>query len=450
MTAAVVARPASTRRVRRVRRVHLITLLRIDIWATIIIPAKLHIGPLGSFGSPSLLLGLLLLGMWAVWVLSTDLELAGRVPPVRVALLALWVSTLLSYAAMNFHPVAVDELANSDRLLLQFAAFSGLALAAAEGIRTVEELLTVLRTFIAAVASMCAIAVLQFAGIVDLTQYIARIPILTADAALQSVFDRNGFNRPAGTATHPIEFGVVVGVGLGFVLASTFAALGWTGWRRWVPMALIAAGIPVAVSRSALLVGGLALITFWLGIEPRIRPKILAGLGFFGVCIFMSVPGLLGTLRSSIFAGESDSSISSRTEDYAAVSPLLRHSPWIGRGPGTYLPRIRILDNQYLLTLVESGLIGMLAMMMLFGASIVLARGGRRRWRDVREMRMVGQAFVGCGWGIFFASATFDAFSFPMFTVVIALILGLAGAYWRLGREHVAAISGPASSPRTP
>jgi O-antigen ligase len=151
--------------------------------------------------------------------------------------------------------------------------------------------------------------------------------------------------------------------------------------------------------------------------------------------VFVGFPGLLGTLRGLISIGGGDSSISTRTSDYAFVDPFIRDSPWLGFGPGAFLPRFRLLDNQYLLSLVEMGLIGLLAVIAVFGAIVWLGRGGRRRFAADGD-RFLGQMFAGAGFGIFAAAITFDGLKYLMFTAVVALLLGLAGRYWYLGREE--------------
>src|SRR4029077_18881039 len=120
-------------------------------------------------------------------------------------------------------------------------------------------------------------------------------------------------------------------------------------------------------------------------------------------------------------------SISSRTSDYATVAPFLRHSPWVGRGPGTFAPpKFDMLDNQYLGTLIEMGIIGLVALLIFFVAPAVLARGARRRMTDPGD-RLFGQMLAAGSIGMAVAAFTFDGLSFPTFTRLTGLVLGLAG-----------------------
>lgn len=98
--------------------------------------------------------------------------------------------TLVSYALMHMREVPVSENSTADLYLLELAVFSGIALVAAEGLRTREDVLAVLRTLVSAVAVMSAIAILQFRPGFDLTVYIAKIPGLALNGAVSGVQQR--------------------------------------------------------------------------------------------------------------------------------------------------------------------------------------------------------------------------------------------------------------------
>ena len=429
-SAEMVRAPISSR-----RRGGTVLMLQIQIWLLFLIPAGLRFAPLGAVGNPAIIFGVVLFLVWAVAVLAPSIDESSPCRPIRLVLSLLWASTLLSYAVMNRHAVVADELSNSDRYLISLLSFSGVALVAAEGLRDKTDLMRVVRTSIAAVATMAVIALLQSRAGFDATRYVDRIPLFSTYHPLRSVFGRSGLARPAGTATHPIEFGVVVGLCLALSIHVVLYDRVWPRWRSRFALGVIALGIPISISRSALLVGVTVLVVFIAGTKGALRIRTATIFAVFIVFVFVSVPGLLGTLRNYVFLGQNDLSISTRTSDYAAVAHYLRQSPWLGSGPGTFLPRLRILDNQYLLTLIESGLVGLFVLLALFSATALLGRSGRD-WHSSVEDRNLGQMFFGCGLGTIFAAVTFDAFSFPMFTMFSALLAGLAGTYWRLGRQE--------------
>jgi O-antigen ligase len=161
--------------------------------------------------------------------------------------------------------------------------------------------------------------------------------------------------------------------------------------------------------------------------------------------VFVSVPGLIGTLTGYVTAGGKDASVSTRTSDYATTAPYVRQSPWVGRGPGTFFPpKHTLLDNQYLGTLIETGTVGLVATMTFFLAPVVLGRGARRRCTSEGD-RFLGQMLAASALGFTFAAATFDALSFPTCARSAALVLGLSGAWWMWAREQAGEI--PAADP---
>lgn len=395
-----------------------------------VLPAALVFGPLGGVGSPARVLGILLFGIWACFAFTPCLGVRACVP-VRIVLALTWASALVSYLLLHRQGVAAVEATSADTFLLQLVAYSGVALAAAECLRTRNELLAVVRSGVWAAAFSAFVAILQFRPGFDLTEIIAKIPLLTTNAAFGEVSSRGGFNRPPGTAIHPIEFSVVTATALAFAIYLLLHDEARPQWMRRLTFGVIALAIPIAISRSAIIVAFVVLVYFVVGAPKQLRARAAIFIACFVSAIFVFIPGLIGTLTGLVSAGLSDSSIATRTSDYATVARYVRPNPWFGRGGGTFLPSYRILDNQYLLTLVELGIFGLVALIILFFAVGCLGRAARRRSRTAGD-RMLGQMFAAAGMGSVVALATFDALSFPTFTAFSALWLGLAGGWWRI------------------
>jgi O-antigen ligase len=398
-----------------------------------LLPARLVIGTIGAFGSPASIVGLCAFGMWAAGALRPGL-LARTVLPVRIATVAMWIPALLSYAVMHLNSVPSDELRAADRFILFLLVWSGVALLAAEGLRNRDEVMRLLRVVVAGAAACSIVALAQSRLNYDVTTLLAKIPGLSVAGELQSVLTRSGLRRPAGTATHPIEFGCVLAMTLGPALVIAVHDHAWPALRRWGALALIGLGIPIGVSRSAIVGAGIVGVFWFAAADTRQRVRTLFAIGFFTVAVFLTTPGLLGTLAAYFRSAGSDTSISTRTDDYAAVAPFIRHSPWIGRGPGTFLPKFRILDNQWLGSLIEVGLIGVIGLMIYIFTPSFLGRSLRRDGRDPM-LRSLGQSFVGLGFVIAFCATTFDFLSFPMAPGVMVVLLGCVGALWAMQRE---------------
>lgn len=399
------------------------------------VPAVLVLGPLGAVGTPANMTGLLCLAWWSAGRLVPQLGLTRGPQPIRVGVGLFVVGIVASYAHGSLRPMEVVERSGADRGLLLTAAWCGVALLAADGICCRARLGVLLRRLVWGVAFVAMLGILQFTIGLDLTQFL-RVPGLHENGTADFVQTRV-LRRVAGTATHPIEYGVV--------LASTLPlALHLARQRRpderrltaWVPVALIAVGVMFSISRSAVIVvsvGALVVLPTW---PSRQRRRALALAPVFLVVMRVLVPGLVGTILNLFLLFGQDTSTTARTEDYAAVTGLIEKSPLFGIGFGTYLPVVyqRVLDNQFLLALVETGLVGLLLQVVLLAVGFCTARGARRASSDPTD-RDLAQSLAAGLLGLSIAFVTFDALSFPMFAALLFLLLGLTGCLWRLCRR---------------
>ena len=128
-----------------------------------------------------------------------------------------------------------------------------------------------------------------------------------------------------------------------------------------------------------------------------------------------------------------DASISTRTDDYAVITPFIRHSPLIGRGQGTFLPKFRVLDNQWLGTLIGAGVVGAVGMLIMFLGLMYLG-GALRRVSSSQLNRSLGQAMMGASAVVIFACTTYDFLNFLMSAAFFFLFLGIAGALYGTAR----------------
>jgi polysaccharide biosynthesis protein PslJ len=411
-----------------------VTILRIYVVLLVLIPPTHIIEPLGAVGTPATVAALAALMLWGLGVVVPGDYLCRTAVPVRVVMGLLVGTIFLGYAVLHVRYVPGVEVLASDRALLQVLSWAGVVLLAAEGLRDRGEVYRVLRTLVAAVAVMAVVAFLQFRAGIDLAELANRIPGLHENSDLLSILDRGGFRRPAGTATHPIEFGCVIAMTLPLALHLARFDLGRSAVRRWLPVAAIAVGIPVAVSRSAVLAATVAALVLFAGLEPRLRPRALAAAAAFLVIIYATTPGLLGTFRNLFVHADDDPSITLRTSDYEVAEEYVRQSPWLGRGPGTFLSDTYIvLDNQYLMSVIEIGLVGLSVVIVYLLASAFLGRGVRHRTKDP-STRDLGQALAATSLASAVSAFTFDGFSFLMFAGCVPLCLGVAGAAWMMVR----------------
>jgi O-antigen ligase len=209
--------------------------------------------------------------------------------------------------------------------------------------------------------------------------------------------------------------------------------------RDWTAVGIISLAIPMAVSRAGILALGVSALLMWLTWPSNRKVgSALIALGFAGV-VRLAIPGLLGTLRSLFTNFFFDESVEGRTSDYPQVGRYIADSPLIGRGFGTFTPdRYLLLDNQYLGMLIETGIVGSLLFLGLLVAGFGVARGSRIGGDETT--RSLGQALAAAIAAGIVTAATFDLLAFGMVSMLLFILIGCAGALWRLTeRERRAA-----------
>jgi O-antigen ligase len=398
------------------------------------VPSRLVVGPLGSAGSPSMLLGLVSILGWILYQLSRRPEPDSRMQdlrsrPVRVALIAFLVCVGISFVVAMLRPIDGDEVSPAAVAILALVSWSGTMLVAHDMLPSRRRVET-LAGFLAWAGGLLALlGVLQFLTGQALVDRIS-IPGLTA-TQLGNSFSREGFARPVGTATHPIEYGVVLAMLLPFTLHWGFHGTSPSRARRWLPALAMAAVMPVTNSRSAYIGALLCLVVLALGWPGARRRVLLVFLLGLGVVVFAAVPGLIGSIRGLFLNSANDPSIESRTASYGIAAAFIEKSPFFGRGLGTFLPKYRIFDNEYLLLLVTVGVVGTVAFVVLSGTAVTTLLRARRRSTDAatRDLALSIIAAVAIGT---VSLAMFDAFAFPMTMGTLFLVFGMAGAFGRL------------------
>jgi O-antigen ligase len=402
------------------------------------LPATLIVPELTYAGRPALLVAFLLWCWWLLAHLNPRLVMVGP-QPMRWAALAYLASVLLSYVAGMQRGLPQLEANGQDFTLILTLEFLGVVMMAADGIRNWDRLLGVLRVFMWSAGIMALIAIIQATTKVNVAEFI-RLPGLQLKGELADFQPRGdgGLYRVAGTATHYIEFSVVMAMAVPFAIHfARFASSRRARLAAGFVALLITASIPMAVSRTGVLALGTAVVVMLIAAwNWRTRFNVLViGMGIVGMLV-VSRPGLLGTIKSMFASAESDPSITGRTDDYAYVGNWFAQRPWLGRGPGTLIPDLYlILDNQWLYTLVTGGIIGVAAFAMLHITGITLAWIALRR-STLPEDRHLCAALIAAQVISMLVSATFDSLSFTTFSFTLALTCGVSGAVWRMTHPH--------------
>ncbi len=159
---------------------------------------------------------------------------------------------------------------------------------------------------------------------------------------------------------------------------------------------------------------------------------------------WLAVPSITSGFGAALGQLGADQSTRSRTSAISSALALITHHPWLGQGFQTFFPQTWFfVDDQYVTSLIETGLIGTAALAGLFVTGWVTARQARAAAADARN-RDLAQTLAASLAAAAVAFATFDVLSFSIASGVFFLLLGCSGATWRLARAEPGA--GPARS----
>ncbi|MEV6495419.1 O-antigen ligase family protein, partial [Actinoplanes sp. NPDC051633] len=342
------------------------------------------------------------------------------------------VTLLMSYAVGYWRGLTSMEANGADRAILAALAFTGVILTAADGIPNWDRLRGVLRVLVWCAAIVGFIGLVQFVFWLDVTEYV-QIPGLTSNGVVPGFEQRGGAIRVASTTTHYIEFSTVMAMTLPFAIHfARFAPERRARQLFIIASLLIAAAIPATVSRTGFVAVALAfvvLIPVW-GWRMRFN---MAVIGTFIVAGLMVIkPSLTNTLVELFANAGKDTSITARTKRYEMVGYYFSQRPWFGRGTGTWIsPQYQFLDNQWLATALSNGLVGVAALALLHFAAITLAVISLRRSASTEDRHLCA-ALIATQLIALVVAAFFDSLSFSTYAMVVALMVGLTGAVWRL------------------
>jgi polysaccharide biosynthesis protein PslJ len=252
---------------------------------------------------------------------------------------------------------------------------------------------------------------------------------------------RSGHLRIVGSSQHPIALGAafVLILPLAIYLARA------TRRRRWVVATLvILAGAFATGSRTAMIML-LALVVVYLALRPRETRRLWPALLPAVLLIHIAAPGALGSLREQfspqggLIAQQDNHKNNAKDAQLAngriadlgpAFHNELAPDPALGEGYGTRLTgytetftNAPILDDQWLGSLLETGVFGVVAWLWLFGRAVRrLARAGKADQSDDGWLFVSLAASVASfAAGMFF----YDAFSFIQVTFLLYIVLAL-------------------------
>jgi O-antigen ligase len=397
---------------------------------TVVVPP----GPLRSNGSPVRIIAIIFFGLVILgFVLMRRTTSTRSVRPgimvivlYLVLILAIYGVGLIHWGAAGVRDMLSDWVIESSktRTMLQMLANIGVALYILRRVETARQRAILLGCLAIGLTFACAVGVLQQANI-DL-RYLLKPPGFVLNIEDVALSERAGAKRVVGTSQHAIEFSVLAAVTV--PLTIHFARFAGNRNIRW--LALLACGlallaIPAAISRTGVLAIAAALGVYMWNVKLRaLALSIVAGAA--AIMGYMAAfPAVAHALQQTIVNSEQDESVLARRADLATVSETFRAHPIFGLGLGGSPPsEYGFLDNQWLQAIVQGGIVGLAAMIVLtggciFGFSAALRVATTPRERD--EIFMLGAMFAA----ILVSSFTFDVFAYQQSALILFIVFGL-------------------------
>jgi hypothetical protein len=296
------------------------------------------------------------------------------------------------------------------------------------------------KTLVAGGAIVAVLAVVESrTGVTPFTQLDRVIPFLVPypGGGTEDALMRGGTTRAFGSAEHPIALGaaLIMLVPLAIHVVHVSARRVW-----YAALLALVLGSLTTVSRTGIIMlVVIGIVYLWL--RPRETRRLWPLLVPLLVATHFVAPGTLGALKQSFFpegglieqqrSSEGDCASAGRVADLGPTLGEASKRPFLGQGYGTRIPsgpdaNACILDNQWLGTLLEVGLAGLIAWLYLF-RSVVRKLGRPAKGDDSPAASlMVAATAAVTGYGV--GMLTFDAFSFIQVTFLLFIILGMAAA----------------------
>jgi polysaccharide biosynthesis protein PslJ len=379
------------------------------------------------------LLGLTILGFLVV-VRRTE-----RIQTVKPGVILILVYFLLELSAFVIEPSNAESTIVGRGRLLTFTlllATMGIALYTMTRITTTRQRSILLGVLAVGLTFLCAVGILQNYMNIDLRLLFEppgfREVHQLGEVVNVATLERFNAKRSFSTSDHAAEFSALAAVTVPLTIHfARYAATSLTRLLAVVATGFALIGVLAGASRGGLVALAAALLVYiW---AFRLRNLIVVVV--VAAALFAGIAALIGSaavsrsaqgLWTAVTEGASleDSSVAARVERYAAVSQVFHDHPLFGLGVGRFPPGIVVLDNQWLKALVEGGIVGVTAMMVLaggglFGIAAALRRAATPRERD--QAYAMGAIFTG----ILATSFTFDLFYFSQVTLVFFLVFGL-------------------------
>lgn len=329
---------------------------------------------------------------------------------------------------------AIDVSDDVAKGLLFLASFYLVYYFVTSTIRDPDAIHAVVKTLVAGSALVAASAIIERrTGYNVFDRLDGWIPLLNFEGAQEGVTRGGGRLRVYASAQHPIALAGLFAIVLPVAVYLSYVT---RRYRWYAASAVIFLGALATVSRTSVTMLAAAVVVF-LALRPAaVKPLLLAMLPLV-IVVHLVVPGAIGGLRVAFFPSEG--LIADQTTYGGRISSerlgpqfdIIRSQPLFGQGYATRVTagegrNARILDNQWLGTAVETGLVGLAAWIWLFLRFLRKAGGAARSDPSARGWLLTSIAASMLAFAV--GMLTYDAFSFIQVTVVMFVLLALGAS----------------------
>lgn len=252
--------------------------------------------------------------------------------------------------------------------------------------------------------------------------------------------DSLGRKSVIGPTIHPLAPAMMMACAMPYALITMYDRRELREKIVWGALAGLMFAAALSTGRKTSLIAPLAAVVVLVAFRPRILRQLLpAALGLF-VIAHIAAPGALGGVGEAILPQNlfNTNSAMNRQSDYSAIRPDVIDHPFLGRGYETYdQKKYRILDNQYLTTMIGTGSLGVLAYFSIFLSIFLVAfRVARNRGGEGPSIAI---AIAATTVALALGSALFDLLAFPQIPYLLCFFGGFAVVLsWELEPKSIA------------
>ncbi len=200
----------------------------------------------------------------------------------------------------------------------------------------------------------------------------------------------------------------------------------------WGLAAAIMIAAALATQRKTSIVAPVVAIVVLIAFRPQMLRMLLPGAIAFFILVHVVTPGALGGVATQLLPQNffGFNSTVDRQSDYSAIEPDVINQPLLGRGYETYdQKKYRILDNQYLSTIIGTGVVGVLAYLSIFAAIFLLAHRVARNGGPDRAGPAI--AIAAAISAMVIGGALLDILALPQLPYLICFFGGFAAVLWK-------------------